>query len=81
MPLDTRSIAVTTAVISFFGFGFIGWLCHLSVSTCCKRALLGALVAYLATCLAVKAINGIITSAMIINYINRHKEETGDSRD
>ncbi len=77
MPLNIRSIAVSMAVVSFFGISFIAWLSGLSPFTCCKRALTGALLSYLAVVLAVKAVNAIIISAMVEKQMERHKESKG----
>ncbi len=73
MPLHVRSIAVSIAVICFFGLSLIGWISGLSPFTCCKRALLGAALAYIAGTWAVKAINAILISAMIANRMDRQE--------
>jgi hypothetical protein len=73
MPLHVRSIAVSIAVTCFFGLSLIGWISGLSPFTCCKRALLGALLAYIAGACAVKAINAILISAMITNQMDQQK--------
>jgi len=81
MPLHVRSIAVSSAVICFFGLSFISWFSGLSPFTCCRRALLGAIVAYVAASLAVRAINTILTNAMIKNQVNKQKSRASDSKD
>ncbi|UCF43116.1 MAG: hypothetical protein JSV99_11145 [Planctomycetota bacterium] len=75
MPLHIRSIAVSAAVIAFFGIGIAGSISGLPPFTCCKRALAGAVLAYIAATFAVKAINAILINAMIKNHINRQKEK------
>ncbi len=78
MPLHVRSIAVSIAVICFFGLSLIGWISGLSPFTCCKRALLGAALAYIAGTWAVKAINAILISAMIANQMDKQEgKESG----
>jgi len=79
MPLHVRSIAVSIAVICFFGVGIIGWISGLSPFTCCKRALVGAVLAYVAGAWAVKAINAILISAMITNQVKQQKEKDSGS--
>ncbi len=79
MPLHVRSISVSAAVICFFGIAVIGWISGLSPFTCCKRALIAAIVAYAAAVLAVKAINAILMSAIIKSQMNRQKEKNDDS--
>jgi len=81
MPLHVRSIAVSIAVIFFFGISLIGWVSGLSPFTCCKRALAGAVLAYIAGALAVKAINAILINAMITKQANKGKERTGGNQD
>jgi hypothetical protein len=73
MPLHVRSIAVSVAVVFFFGLSLIGWISGLSPFTCCKRALLGAALAYVAGTWAVKAINAILISAMITSRIEQQE--------
>jgi hypothetical protein len=71
MPLNVRSIAVSIAVIFFFALSIIGGICGLSPFVCCKRALIGAILAYIAGGWAVRAINAILVDAMIANQIDR----------
>lgn len=75
MPLHVRSIAVTVAVICFFGLSFVCWVSGLPPFVCCERALIGALITYVAASLAVKAINAILTNAMITSQMNRSTRE------
>ena len=65
MVLDRRYVCLSVSVICFFGLSFVGWISGMSPFTCCKRAVCGALIAYAATSVAVKAINAILISAMI----------------
>jgi hypothetical protein len=81
MPLHVRSIAVSIAVVCFFGLSLIGWISGLSPFTCCKRALVGAVLAYIAVAWAVKAINAILINAMITNQMNRQKEKNSGGKD
>ena len=92
MPLHVRSIALSSAVICFFALGFISWFSGLSPFTCCKRALLGAVVAYILTNLHARAINAILTNAMISSQMNKasqgrlaatrkQKDRAGDGKD
>ena len=81
MLLHVRSIAVGIAVIFFFGISLIGWISGLSPFTCCKRALVSAVLAYIAARLTVKAINAILLNAMISHQLNRKKEKDRGSRD
>jgi hypothetical protein len=78
MPLPIRPIAVSTAVLCFFAIGIVGSLAGLSPYTCCRRALLGAVLGGLVTVVAVRAINAILTQAMIADRIR--KESTGDNK-
>jgi hypothetical protein len=75
MPLHVRSIAVSIAVICFFGLSLIGWASALSPFTCCKRALTGAAIAYIAGAWAVKAINAILMNAIVTSQVKRQEEQ------
>jgi hypothetical protein len=79
MLLQTRSLAVSTAVLCFFVLGIVGSLSGLSPYTCCRRAVLGATLVYLVTAVAVRAINAILMGAMISDRIR--KEHAGDNKD
>jgi hypothetical protein len=79
MPLHVRSIAVKIAVMSFFSLSIIGWFSGLSPSTCCKRALTGTFIAYIAAGLCVKAINAILISAMITKQMNQQRVKKNDA--
>ena len=89
MPLNARYIGVTVAVTCFFCLSFISWISGLSPFICCKRAVIGAVVAYVAASLVVKAINAILINAMIASRKNQalpevgsqQKEKRGDSKD
>ena len=77
MLLPIRSIAVSAAVLCFFAIGIIGSFGGLSPYPCCKRAILGATVAYLTAGAASKAINAILTQAMIASQL-RKRDQSGD---
>ncbi len=79
MLLHTRPISVRIAVLCFFAVGILGSLAGLAPGTCCKRALLGAAAGYVAAGAAVRAINSILTQAMIASRI--HEEDAGDRED
>ncbi len=81
MPLNVRSISVKVAVICFFGIAVVGWIGNLSPFTCCKRAMIAAVVAYAATVLTVKAINSILISAMTKSQMDRQEEKSSVSGD
>lgn len=75
MPLRVRPIAVGIAVMFFFGISAVGCFSGLSPFICCKRALLAAVVAYLAGGLMVRAINAVLVSAIIENQMNQKREK------
>jgi len=71
MPLHVRSTAVSIAVICFFVMSLTGSVSGLTPFVCCKRALIGAVLAYLAGCWAVRAINYILVNAMVANQMEK----------
>jgi len=75
MPLDVRAIGVKAAVVSFFLLSLVQVFAGLSPFACCKRAVIGAAIIYLVTALAVKAVNAIITDAIIKKQVRRHREQ------
>ncbi|MHC4259034.1 MAG: hypothetical protein ACYSTF_01285 [Planctomycetota bacterium] len=81
MPINTRTIAISVAVICFFILSLVGWISGLSPFTCWKRATIGAMIAYVATVWAVKAINAILMNAIITSQMNRQKETGSGSTD
>ena len=80
MPLHVRSIAVSIAVICFFLLSLIGWISGLSPFICCKRALIGALLAYIAGTWAVRAINAILINAMITNQVKQQEKKNSGGK-
>lgn len=74
MPLNVRSIAVSIAVVCFFVLSIIGWFCGISPFLCCKRAMIGAVLVYIAGSLAVKAINAVLVNAMIANQVSQRED-------
>jgi len=71
MPLHVRSISVSISVTCFFVLSLVGGICGLSPFVCCKRALIGAVLAYIAGGWAVRAINAILVDAMIKSRVNQ----------
>ncbi len=78
MLLQIRPMAVSCAVLCFFAIGVVGSLGGLSPYTCCKRAVLGAAIAYLVAGAAGRAVNAILTQAMIADRIR--KGNSGDNK-
>jgi hypothetical protein len=81
MPLHVKSVAVSIAVTCFFGVSIIGWISGLSPFTCCKRALVGGLLAYIAGIWIVKAVNAILISAMVTNEMSQQEEKDSGDRE
>ena len=79
MVIQTRSIAFSIAVVGFFALSIVSAFGGLPPETCCERALLGAGVAYMAASIALRAVNTILTQAMIASQVN--KDNTGDNED
>ena len=75
MPLHVRSTAVSIAVICFFVMSLIGWAGGLMPFVCCKRALIGAVLAYVAGGWAVRAINSILVDAMLANRMKKQGDD------
>ena len=74
MPLDVKSIAVNAAVLCFFITACVGCCTGLVPFVCCKRALLGAVVAYVVVSIVIRVINHILISALIKSQIERQMD-------
>jgi hypothetical protein len=74
MPLNVKLISTNTAVVCFFAIAIIGWIGKISAMTCCKRAVIAAIVAYVVASLAVKAVNAILISAMVTKMVTKEQE-------
>ena len=81
MPLHIKSVAVSFAVACFFGVSLIGLISGHSPFTCCKRALAGAVLAYIAAAWAARGVNAIVVSAMVTNQMNEQEEKDSDDSD
>ena len=75
MFITARPIAISMAVLCFVGLSFVGVFNELSPFTCCERALIGAVIAYIVTSIVVQIINAVLTSAIIDRYANKQKED------
>jgi hypothetical protein len=75
MLLNARAISVSVSILCFFVISLIGWFGKLAPFTCCKRALIGAAIAFVTAGFAVRAINTILVSAMIDSHIKQSKEK------
>ena len=80
MLLDPRLTGIKISIIFFFLIGLLGWLKGISAYTCCKRSLMGAVVVYLISMLAIKIINTILIDAMYKSGIkkNNHSNQGTD---
>jgi hypothetical protein len=83
MPINVRKTAVNLAVICFFGLSIFTMLSGLSPFTCCKRAITGALLMYIAANIAVRLINMILIDAMITKRMEQfdNSENTQKGKD
>ena len=71
MVLPARPIAAYAAVMFFFTISIVGLWSKLPPFTCCKRACIAAVLAYIIALIAAKTINAILAGAIIDNYLNR----------
>ena len=83
MPLNARSISVNIAVMSFFVLGFVCWFRGLPPVVCCRRAIIGSVIAYIAGMWFIKIINVILMDAVITRQAEKektqHQDEQGES--
>ena len=74
MLLQKRPTAFSAAVIAFFALSIIGSIEAVAPWKCCERALIGAIITYVATSTAVRVVNTILTQAMIASHVNKDKD-------
>ncbi len=79
MLLSEKPIAAAVGLLSIYLVGMIGMLAGLSIEMCLKRALIGALITYVVSRLAVRLVNKILTKAMI-DDISRQRNRTADNK-
>ena len=75
MPLHVKSTSVSIAVVCFFVIAFVGWFTGLEPLICGKRAVIGAIIAYIITRILVNIINGILISALVRFRMEQQKKE------
>jgi len=78
MLLHPRAVAMSLAVVFFFGVSFICLASDLTPFTCCRRALVASVIVYVAVILAVRAVNAILISAMVEKQLSHNKGRSGD---
>ncbi|MCH7917010.1 MAG: hypothetical protein IIC50_03370 [Planctomycetes bacterium] len=78
MLLPIRPIAIRCAVYFFFAVAILGTFSGISPLTCSKRGMVGAMVVYLAANLLLKAVNVILTNAVVERYVEENEGLAGD---
>jgi ABC-type thiamin/hydroxymethylpyrimidine transport system permease subunit len=71
MPLNQRKLALTAAVLAFFTTSIVAAFCRNAPFTCCKRALIAMLAAYIFITIVVRIINAIILEAIISKQVDK----------
>jgi len=78
MLLPIRPIAMRCAVYFFFAVAILGTFSGIPAVTCSKRGMVGAIAVYLVASLLLKAVNVILTSAVVERYIEENEGLAGD---
>ncbi len=76
MDKPIRQIAVCLAVLLFFLMAAAGWLSGHEPAVCTQRALVGAVVLYLATRVAGNLVMRILVQAMAQDRMRDHRTKT-----
>lgn len=71
MPLDIRSNAVKVAVVTFFIVAAIAAFRDVPMCVSSYRAATAAIISYVATSWAIKALNSIIMHAMVTQKVQQ----------
>ena len=78
MLINVKKASISAAVLCFFVLSLVGWINRLSPYVCSKRALAGAAISYIVMSMAAKAINHILTEAMITSWLSKQKDNIHD---
>jgi hypothetical protein len=73
-----RAIAGTLGVLCFFIVGLVGWMAGLTPYACSKRALAGAVMGTIGGSLVAKAINAVLTHALIEHLTKSPEGQASD---
>lgn len=71
MPINVRRASVNISVICFFSLSIVTLLSGLSPFICCKRAIIGSVVVYIAANIGIRLINMILIDAMVTNQLEQ----------
>jgi ABC-type thiamin/hydroxymethylpyrimidine transport system permease subunit len=71
MPLNQRKLAMTAAVFAFFMTSIVAAFCKNAPYTCCKRALIAMIAAYIFITIIVRIINAILVDAIISRQVDK----------
>lgn len=75
MPLQVKSISISISVACLFVLSFVGWFAGLEPFTCCKRAMMGAVITYIGTSIVINVINDILISALVESQMEQQQGE------
>lgn len=78
MLFNIRSIAAGFAVLGFFVIAILGWISGLSQLTCCKRALIVAIIVYFSCSLALRVVNAILMDAIVNSQMKQKDKEAAN---
>lgn len=74
MPLYERAIAMKISISAFFIIAAVAAVVGVEPLTCCKRAVLGAVIVYVMASATVKIVNAVLINAMIKKQMEKEKE-------
>ena len=73
-------IIMNVAVICFFSLSIVTLLSGLSPFVCCKRAITGAVLAYIAANVAIRLVNMILIDAMVTKQAEEIRDTENSRR-
>ena len=76
MPFDVKKVSINITVIFFFCLSIVMLISGLTPFTCCKRAIIGSVVVYIAASITIRLINLILIDAMM----SKQMEQNGNSK-
>ena len=78
MPVNPKTFAVKFAVLVFFIMAAVGCFNSLPTDVCAKRALIGAVAAYIVGKFAANSYNSIMIRAIVQKRINQFRGDSDD---
>jgi hypothetical protein len=79
MPINIKPVSIRIAVLTFFIASIVCVVNGLQPFTCCKRALIAAVISLFASCVILRIINAVLINAITHRLMSEEKEKQNGS--